>query len=144
MPVWDDFVVAPWRNQFESLNDVRAVKPDLMVGRIWRQRISVQGFADSDGNPSEGGGDDRRAHTEISAHADHDQPHPVLGNSEVGHVDDLRAKVVTYGRATLLLASKACRGAQCVPDESPGSPSIRREKAATFSSTNPAGRSVSR
>ena len=106
MPVWDDFVVAPWRNQFESLNDVRAVKPDLMVRRIWRQRISVQGFADSDGNPGEGSGDDRRAHAEISAHADHDQPHPVLGNSEVGHVDDLRAKVVTYGRATLLLASK--------------------------------------
>ena len=127
MPVRDDFVVAPGRNQFEPLDDVRAIKPDLVVGRVWRQRVVVQGFADGDRVPGERGGDDRRAHAEIPPDADHDQPLPVLRNAEVGHVDDLRAEVVAHGRATLLRASKARRGAQCVPDESPGCPSVRRQ-----------------
>jgi hypothetical protein len=96
MPVRDDFIVAPRRDQLQALNDVRGVEPDLMVRCVRGNWVFIKDFPYGQRLPGERSRDHGRAHCKVSPDPDYDQPLSVLSHAEIGHVHELRAQVVAH------------------------------------------------
>jgi len=129
MALRDDFVVAPWRDELESLDNFWAVQTTLVVWCVVWERVLVQRIAHRHRLACKRRRDNGRAHTKISSDAHDDKPLSLLWHPEICHVNYLGAEVVAYYRPLLAATtSEARRRPERMPNKRPRGATVCRQQ----------------